>query len=131
MKFREKVARFMAGRYGVDQLNKDLLWFYLILAILSMFVPYLQFLTLACMIWMFFRMFSRNVQKRWAENNKYMIYRNKVTGWFGLQKRRWNDRKTHRYRKCPHCKATVRLPYKKGNHTVGCPRCRKDFQVKI
>ena len=125
------MARFMAGRYGVDQLNKDLLWFYLILAILSMFVPYLQFLTLACMIWMFFRMFSRNVQKRWAENNKYMTYRNKVTGWFGLQKRKWNDRKTHRYRKCPYCKATVRLPYKKGNHTVGCPRCHKDFQVKI
>ena len=131
MKFREKFARFMAGRYGVDQLNKDLLWFYLILAILSMFVRYLHFLTLACMIWMFFRMFSRNVQKRWAENNKYMTYRNKVTGWFGLQKRKWNDRKTHRYRKCPHCKATVRLPYKKGTHTVSCPRCHKDFQVKI
>ena len=31
MKFREKFARFMAGRYGVDQLNKDLLWLYLIL----------------------------------------------------------------------------------------------------
>ncbi len=131
MKFRERMARFMAGRYGVDRLNRDLLWFYLILVVLSSFVPYLQILPLLCMIWMFFRMFSCNHQKRWAENNRYMKYRNKVTGWFGLQKRKWTERKTHRYRKCPHCKATVRLPNKKGRHTVGCPRCHKDFQVKI
>ena len=131
MKFRAWLARFMAGRYGVDQLNKDLLWVYIVLAILSMFVPYLQILTLACVIWLFFRIFSRNVQKRYAENMKYMKYRQRVTGRFGLQKRKWAERKTHRYRTCPYCKATVRLPYKKGKHPVGCPRCRKDFQVKI
>ena len=131
MKFRERIARFMAGRYGVDQLNKDLLWFYLILVLLVMFVPYLQILVWAVLVWMLFRMLSRNYQKRWAENNKYMQYRKKVTGWFSLQKRKISDRKTHRYRRCPYCKATVRLPYKKGTHTVACPRCKKDFQVKI
>ena len=55
----------------------------------------------------------------------------KVKGFFNLQKREFADRKTHRYRTCPHCKATVRLRYKKGNHTVCCPKCRKDFNVKI
>ena len=131
MKFRERMARFMAGRYGVDQLNKDLLWLYVILVFLGLFIKELTFLSLLCAVWMFFRILSRNHTKRWAENNKYMAFRKKVTGWFSLQKRKWAERKTHRYRTCPHCKATVRLPYKKGNHTVGCPRCHKDFSVKI
>ncbi len=131
MKFRERVARFMAGRYGVDQLNKDLLWLYILLMIAGLFVPGLQYVALACAVYMIHRTLSRNHTKRWNENNKYMKVRGKVTGRFSLQKRKFADRKTHRYRTCPHCKATVRLPYKKGNHTVSCPRCRQDFQVKI
>jgi len=131
MKFRQWMTRFMAGRYGVDQLNKDLLWLYLILMVVSLFVPYVQYLGLACAVYMLVRILSRNHAKRWNENNKYMALRQKVTGRFSLQKRKWTDRKTHRYRTCPACKATVRLPYKKGKHTVSCPRCHRDFQVKI
>ncbi len=131
MKFRAWLARTMAGRYGVDQLNKDLLWVYIALVVISLFVPYVNYLALLVAVWMMFRILSRNLQKRYQENMKYLAFRNKITGWFGLQKRKWNERKTHRYRRCPHCKATVRLPYKKGKHTVGCPRCHQDFQVRI
>lgn len=39
--------------------------------------------------------------------------------------------KDHVYRTCPECKANIRLPKKKGAHSVRCPRCSTLFDVKI
>lgn len=39
--------------------------------------------------------------------------------------------KDHCFRICPECKANIRLPKKKGSHTVVCPRCKCRFEVKI
>lgn len=125
------LARLMAGRYGVDQLGRALLWVYLGLAIAALVFRPLYYVALALMVWMMFRIFSRNIYKRQLENQKYLRVSGKIKGWFTLQKNKVRDRKTHRYRSCPHCKATLRLPNKKGSHTVCCPKCKKDFQVKI
>lgn len=37
----------------------------------------------------------------------------------------------HCFRICPECQANIRLPKKKGKHTVVCPRCKCRFEVKI
>ncbi len=131
MKFRERVARFMAGRYGVDQLSKALLWVYLACVVAAIFFEPFYFAALAVLVWMFFRVFSRSIYKRQLENQKYLRFSGKIKGWFSLQKKKLAERKTHRYRTCPHCKATLRLPNKKGKHTVCCPKCKKDFEVRI
>ena len=34
-------------------------------------------------------------------------------------------------RYCPHCKAQIKLPRKKGKHVVKCPRCRQRFDIKV
>ena len=34
------------------------------------------------------------------------------------------------YKKCPKCKQKIRLPLKKGEHTVKCPKCGNRFDVK-
>jgi len=34
-------------------------------------------------------------------------------------------------RTCPNCRATIKLPRKKGKHTCTCPKCRVDFKVKV
>lgn len=39
--------------------------------------------------------------------------------------------KDHCFRICPECMANIRLPKKKGKHTVVCPRCKCRFEVKI
>ena len=131
MKFREKFARFMMGRNGVDHLNMALLWVYLGLVLLGIFWKVFTFLALIPMVILLWRTFSKNLYKRQGENRKYLMLSGKAKSFFNLQKRKWAERKTHRYRTCPHCKATVRLPYKKGKHTVCCPKCRKDFSVRI
>ena len=132
-KLKNKFYRFMYGRYGTDTLSKVLLYVYfafvLICTIVSIFVRSIWFslfyyvVASALIVWMFSRMFSKNIAARKRENDKFC-------GFFRLRKNKFRDRKTHVYRKCPACKAVLRLPKAKGKHFVVCPRCKNRFEVK-
>ena len=132
-KFKNKLYRFAYGRYGTDTLNKVLLWVYvvwvLVLSIVSLFIDSVWFSlfywvsTIALVIWMIFRMFSRNIVARRKENEKFCNF-------FKLRRNKFRDRKTHVYRKCPECKVVLRLPKSKGKHFVVCPKCKNRFKVK-
>lgn len=123
----------MYGRYGTDTLSKVLLGIYfafvLICTVISFFVHSIWFaifyyvVASALVVWMFSRMFSRNIAARRRENEKFC-------GFFKLWKNKYRDRKTHVYRKCPACKAVLRLPKAKGKHFVVCPRCKNRFKVR-
>ena len=71
---KEKLIRFMQGRYGVDQFSKFLLVLGLIAVVVSsVFVDNIAGLVFyilgwALVIYCYFRVFSRNIQKRYAEN---------------------------------------------------------------
>lgn len=123
----------MQGRYGVDSFYKFLLWTYVAIVVVNIFVgsKILYFLSLFVFIYMFYRFFSKNIYKRQAENIKYWNFREKVRKGFNLQKNKWKFRKTHVYRKCPHCKANIKLPKKKGKGICNCPKCKKDFEVRV
>lgn len=132
-KFKNKLYRFMYGRYGGDTLGKVIIWTYavwvILFSIVLLFVdsPWLSlfywFSSVALMFWAFFRMFSRNIVARRRENERFC-------GFFKLRKNKIRDRKTHVYRKCPSCKANLRLPKSKGKHFVVCPRCKHRFETK-
>ena len=133
-KFRNALARFMAGRYGTnDAFGTFLMIVYLVLLVVSLFVRawWLNLVILVLIGYELFRMFSRNVAARQKENRWFLGLKGKLSGWWRLKKSRWKYRKTHAFRDCPHCKAVVRLPKKPGEHTVTCPRCKKLFRVKI
>lgn len=119
----------MIGRYGGnDAFNKFLLWGYLVILLVGALtgLEWLWYVGFVAFAYNIFRMFSRNIAARQKENMIFLGLKNKVTFAF----KRLFDRK-HAYRTCPHCKAQLRLPRKKGVHTVGCPKCHKDFKVKI
>ena len=138
-KIKNKIYRFMRGRYGGDTLNTVLLWLYIILVLAYYIVSLLlsleaatprlflslvyYLLTIPLIFLIFFRIFSRNVAKRRRENERFC-------GFFRLRKNKIRDRKTHVYRKCPSCRAVLRLPRAKGKHSVVCPRCKKRFEVR-
>ena len=128
----------MYGRYGTDTLSKVILWVYagVMIAYLILQLIFQKNLTASIVLsasyfvistsliyWMFFRIFSRNIYKRRRENERFC-------GFFKLRKNKWRDRKTHVYRKCPKCKAILRLPKAKGKHNVVCPRCKNRFEVR-
>lgn len=89
---RERFSRFMQGRYGVDQFSNFLVILALIFMVLELFIPVsyvrsgLNSLGLLLLIYAYFRIFSKNHYKRYAENERYMKYYNKVR--FFLQGKR-------------------------------------------
>ena len=135
MTFREKLYRFMSGRYGTDAFYNFLMISDLILIVINSFLSsfWLSLLVLAVIIYATFRTMSRNISARQAENAKYLNAKWKVSSFFKkifpFNKR--NDKKTHVFRICPSCKAKIRLPRKKGPHSVRCPRCQVLFKVQI
>lgn len=129
---RGKMAGMMAGRYGVDDLGKTMLYISLGLMIISMFVRYgfIYILALALLIICYIRMFSRNVAKRYQENQKYVQLRYKVTSRFANWKKNMAGRKTHHIYKCPSCSQKVRVPKGKGRIEICCPKCAAKFVKK-
>lgn len=83
--FKEKLARFMAGRYGTDALYTVILTVCIILAVVNLFVRswviWLAMLLLAA--WATFRAMSRNIYKRSKENQFILKIKNSV-GFFLL-----------------------------------------------
>jgi hypothetical protein len=130
---KEKLARFMYGRYGMDELSYGLFGLYFVLLIVNAFtnIKLLGILIWTSLIVMMFRTLSRNIYKRRMENEKFMKIWKPFKSKGSLTIRRLKEIKTHRYRKCPHCKSVLRLPRKTGKHTVNCPRCNKEFKTRI
>ena len=136
--FRMRLARFFMGRNGADTLYH--FTFALSLAFIFLGGIFYQHATLRLLfsaLYLFsfcyclFRFFSRNVAKRQRENAAFRAFWKK----FFMPARRTflriRDRKTHLYRKCPHCKNTLRLARIPGEHVVRCPACGDRFSVSV
>ena len=118
-----KLQKFMYGRYGIDDLYKFMLIVCLIIIIVNTFVNsfILRLLELIIFGLALYRFLSKKKSKRRDENKKYLDIKNKIINYFNYQKRKYKDRNTHMYKKCPNCRQKIRLPLKKGKHTVKCP----------
>lgn len=128
---REKIMQFMQGRYGVDQLNRFLMIFSVVLMLFSMFgVRFCYLPALVMMIYAYYRMFSKQIYKRSAENQKYLQYEWKVKEWLGKKKSRLQQRKTHHIYKCPNCKQKIRVPRGRGRIAITCRKCQHEFVKK-
>lgn len=129
-KIKESIRRFMIGRNGSDELAFALLIAALVLSILSSILNsgILSLLSMVAYVFCIFRMFSKNVSKRYSENQRYVDAKRKATtsvsqAWIRLK----NIRK-YKYFKCPECHALLRLPRKVGEVTVTCGKCRHAFK---
>ena len=129
---REKLIRFMQGRYGMDYLGRFTIILGLAAIILSMFIDIaiLSILAWACIIFAYFRMFSRNIYKRSSENQAFLTKTYKIRCFFARQKNMMAQRKTHHIYKCPTCKQKIRVPRGKGRIEIRCPKCNTTFIKK-
>ena len=133
------LARFMYGRNGMDQLNRALFWAYLILWLVGGIVSGIlrsdllstvfNALTWILMVLIFFRMFSKNLYKRRAENQKW------VNWWWGVKNRSAGAKarhadKEHKYFTCKSCKTICRVPVGKGKIIITCPKCGAQIEAR-
>ena len=127
------MEQFMMGRNGSDLICRVCLFAALGLLIVSMFVRpaslVLTLIALGLLVYNFFRMFSRNVTRRWAEVQAFERFIGIFTGFFKNLSRQSKD-KTHRYYRCPNCSQTVRVPKGKGRISITCPKCSTQFIKK-
>ena len=74
---KQKMQRFMAGRYGADQLGQVYLGISMALLVISVFSRWDIFyvLALGMMGYEYYRMLSRQVEKRYQENQKFLNWR--------------------------------------------------------
>lgn len=125
------LRRFMAGRYGSDQLNNAFLLLACVLMVIEWVLGWrwMSVFILALLLLCYFRMFSRNIQARYSENQKFLRY------WGPLSRRLHNA--------CC-ASATVRpigtsnartvisacACRRAGKITITCPHCRTQFVRK-
>ena len=121
----------MAGRYGTDQLNTALMIAYLALYLISILSGWavLYWVALVLVFVTLFRCLSRQVDRRRAENAKFLQVVRPVRRKLKNMMARIKD-KDHRYFKCPNCKQQMRVPRGKGRITVHCRSCGVRFEEK-
>ena len=121
------LSRFMAGRYGGDQLNLFLIALYLVLYVAGLFIRVLllELIGTVVLAVSLFRSLSRNVERRRAENARFLQVIRPLRRW-------WTNAhdKEHRYFKCPNCGQNMRVPRGKGRITVHCRACGAAFEEK-
>ena len=132
-RFREKLQKFMIGRYGMDQLGRFLFGVLCVLVVLNLFIRFgplgllVNALELAVIILLYFRMFSRNVNRRWQENQAYLRMQFYVSEYFKKLRFRFSEGRKYRIFKCPSCGQKVRIPRGHGRVSIHCPKCGTDF----
>ena len=130
---KEKIGRFMAGRYGNDKLNQFMMAVFLGCAVLNLVVRNAYASTVLnsweCLLILlvYIRMFSRNISKRYAENQKYLALENRLRRFFGQKRYLMQQRKEYHIYKCPGCKQKIRIPRGKGKISIRCPKCGEEF----
>lgn len=141
---RYKLARFFQGRTGVDNLGRlfSIVGLVLLLLTIPTHSSLIYFLALACIVYSTWRMLSKNYQKRYYENQKYLQLTAKIRYWINGTKTKlisktkkakydYEQRKVYAIFKCPSCKQKLRAPKGRGKIEVTCNRCHAKFIRKV
>lgn len=132
-KLKAGFMHFMSGRNGADQLGMCTLITALVLDLLDAFTGsagILSLLGVALYAWTIFRMLSRNIYKRQAENAKFLEWYEKAKKFVLRYWTRLKNCREYKYFSCPQCKASIRMKRGMGEREITCPGCKHVFRQK-
>lgn len=120
------------GAYGPDSMNRFLLVSAMAVMFVSIFTrwDFLYAIALVLLIYVYFRMFSKNYTKRYAENQAFIKHTSGIRTFWTSQKKLMVQRKDYHIYKCPGCAQKIRIPRGKGKVAVRCPKCNTEFIKK-
>ena len=149
---------FQQQRRGIDELSRTMLIAALVLSVVGMIVSssvgwlriVLSLLSGALLVLIVIRMTSKNFNKRYQENMKYLTYETAVKDWFRRTFRAksangaykaprakragknptWAELKQYKYLICPQCAQRLRVPRGKGRIRVTCTHCGNVFETR-
>ncbi len=128
-----RLAEFMQDRYGSDKLNNFILAVTAVLYLINLFARSSIMIVIIMLLLgvAIFRALSKNINKRLYENRRFMDIFGGAGDFIKRQYMKIRDFKTHRYLRCPYCKAQLRLKKRTGMQQIHCPRCGEDFKKNI
>jgi predicted RNA-binding Zn-ribbon protein involved in translation (DUF1610 family) len=117
-RFKDKVTKFINGRYGMDDLGKAILVASMIGYVAGVLIQnsLLALLGMIGFLFFFGRVLSGDHWERSEENRKYLSY-------IKLWQLRYENRKTARIYMCKSCGRYIRVPKGKGKIQITCPGC--------
>lgn len=133
MPLRERLRRWMAGRYStIDALYRFLSTAAMVLILLALVLrlPLLDWIALALLIYAWYRLLSRDIARRAAENAAFVRWQQQVLGAVRQRRVRWAQRRLYLYCRCPACRQQVRVPRGHGRVAITCPKCHTEFVKK-
>lgn len=134
---REKFIKFMQGRNGVDDFSRFTMGVAIVSIILAIFTrngsfigALLDTIGLLAIVYTYYRILSKDIPRRYQENQKYLEKTNKIRMRFRKEKNLMEQRKTHHIYTCPGCGQKIRIPRGKGKIEIDCPKCHTKFVKK-
>ena len=130
--FGDKVAQWMRGRNGSDELATFVLGVALVLVIINVFVRtvFLSLVALGLMGYAWWRMSSKNLEARENENGVFCEFIGPLRPWLRNPGRAFAEARAYKHLKCPECGQRVRVPRGKGHIRVKCPQCHNKFEAR-
>ena len=128
-----RLRSFLIGRNGPDQLSRAITALACVLLILSMLFhgvasSILWGLAFLFLIIGYWRIFSRNIERRRQENQKFLTWVAPVTRKWNQWKLRRRQRNIYSFFKCPACGTVLRVPKGKGRVRISCKSCGEKFE---
>ena len=104
-----------------------------VLLIIAMFVggtasSVLWLLALICLIFCYFRIFSRNIARRRAENQRFLTLIAPLTRLRARYREKKRQKNLYCFFKCPQCGTVLRVPKGKGHIRITCKCCSHVFE---
>lgn len=134
---KDKLQKFMQGRYGADALYRTLLIAAVLCSLCSVLlqknISISSLFSAASMLligWAIFRCLSKNIEKRYLENLYYLEWLGSVRRHIRFRKEKHRQRKDYKFFVCPTCRTNLRVPKGKGKVNITCSKCGTRFQGK-
>lgn len=129
---KDRMIRFMQGRYGIDSLSRFLIWTGFGLFIVNIFLEnaFIYIISLVCILITYARGFSKNYTRCRLQNEWYLEHTQGIRSLLRRGKIRWRFRKTHHIYCCKKCGQDIKIPKGKGKIMITCPKCRNEFIKK-
>ena len=136
---KQRLINFFSGRNGTDSISKSALWVSILFLIVSIATTRVLDGILSTVFWVFalilivysyWRILSRNVYKRRAENDRFIAATSGIRSFFSGIKIRTVQGRQYKFFKCPLCKTVLRVPRGKGKVQITCKKCGNRFSGK-
>ncbi|MBR3223825.1 MAG: hypothetical protein IKF78_00695 [Atopobiaceae bacterium] len=130
--FDQKLASWLRGRNGTDELSTCVIVVAFILVVVNIFVRSLVLTIISgvLIVYALFRMTSKNLEARENENGVFTEFIGPVRPWLRNPAQAMGEARAYKHLKCPECGQRVRVPRGKGKIRVRCPQCNMKFDAR-